>query len=217
MAVTIYSMSFLYSHLFNIKLENYFPFLASGIIGWTFISALILESSNAFIESDPYIKNNEVCMSMFIMRIILRNFIIFLHNVLVFFTVFLIADVKVSLTIFMLLPGLIIICTNAMLWGSLLAIIGTRYRDFAQIIVSLVQVIFFLTPVMWMPTLLPERLQWIAAYNPFNQFLNLIRDPLLDVMIQTNTVVIVSLATILGFVLYAYFLGKYKNKIVFWL
>jgi ABC-type polysaccharide/polyol phosphate export permease len=117
----------------------------------------------------------------------------------------------------MLLPGLIIICTNAMLWGSLLAIIGTRYRDFAQIIVSLVQVIFFLTPVMWMPTLLPERLQWIAAYNPFNQFLNLIRDPLLDVMIQTNTVVIVSLATILGFVLYAYFLGKYKNKIVFWL
>lgn len=217
MAITIYSMGFLYSHLFKIELENYFPFLASGIISWTFISTLILESSNIFIESEPYIRNQESFMSLFLMRLILRNTIIFAHNLIVFIPFLFLFPISFSFKTLFVIPGLVIICINAMLWGNLLAILGTRFRDFAQIIASLVQVIFFLTPIMWMPTLLPERLQWIILYNPFNQFINLIRDPLLNKTIQAHTLGLVSFTTLLGFALYSYFLGKYKNRIVFWL
>ena len=217
MAVTIYSMGFLYGHLFKVKLENYFPFLAAGIIGWTLISTLILESSNAFIESEPYIRNQESYMSLFITRLVLRNMIIFIHNLIVFIPIVFFFHVTLSLKSLLLIPGLFIISINTVFWGTLLAVIGTRYRDFAQIITSLVQVIFFLTPIMWMPTLLPERLHWVVTYNPFNQFLNLIRDPLLNNMLQPKTVLLVSLTTVLGLALYAHFLGKYKNRIVFWL
>ncbi|PNL60048.1 ABC transporter permease, partial [Legionella anisa] len=49
MAITVYSMSFLYSHLFKVKLEDYLPYLTSGIICWSFLSNLFIEGSNAFI------------------------------------------------------------------------------------------------------------------------------------------------------------------------
>ena len=217
MAVTIYSMGFLYGHLFKIKLENYFPYLATGIIGWTFISTLILESSHAFIESESYIRNQESYMSLFISRLILRNLIVLGHNSVVLIPITFSFNIAFGIKSLLLLPGLLVICLNALLWGSLLAIIGTRYRDFAQIITSLVQVIFFLTPVMWTPNLLPEKFHWVVVYNPFNQFLNLIRDPLLNGKIQAETILLVSFTTLLGFLLYCYFLGCYKNKIVFWL
>tara|TARA_Y100001968_G_C19451604_1_gene769042 strand:+ start:5210 stop:5995 length:786 start_codon:yes stop_codon:yes gene_type:complete len=217
MAVTIYSMGFLYGHLFKIELAHYFPFLATGIIGWALVSSLILESSNAFIESEPYIRNQESYLSLFITRLILRNLIIFAHNVIVFLPIALIFHTSVNLNTLLLLPGLIIISLNALLWGSLLAVIGTRYRDFAQIITSLIQVIFFLTPIMWMPTLLPAKLNWVVMYNPFNQFLNLIRYPLLGQALTLPSILMITTVTLLGLSLYAYCLGKYKNRVVFWL
>lgn len=217
MAITVFSMGFLYGHLFKIKLEHYFPYLATGIIGWNFLSTLFLESSNAFIESESYIKNQESFFSLFIARLVLRNIIIFAHNIVVVIPILLIYKVSINFSILLLVPGLLLICVNAILWGNLLAIIGTRYRDFAQIVTSLIQVVFFITPIMWMPSLLPEKLSWVVTYNPFNQFLNLIRYPILNNEVHIMGLVIIVAITGLGFVLYSYFLNKYKNRIVFWL
>ena len=109
------------------------------------------------------------------------------------------------------------IALNVVSWGTVIAILGTRYRDFAQIISSLVQVIFFLTPVMWMPNLLPAQYQWVVVYNPFNQFLNLIRAPLLNKAMDGQAFLMILGISLVGFLLYAYFLRQYKNRIVFWL
>lgn len=68
MAVTIYSMGFLYGKLFHVELKTYFLYLASGIIGWSYISSLLLESGQVFIESEGYIRNHESYVSMFLMR-----------------------------------------------------------------------------------------------------------------------------------------------------
>lgn len=217
MAVTVYTMGFLYGHLFKVNIQDYFPYLASGIIGWNFISLLILESSNTFIESEPYIKNQESFMSLFVMRLILRNLIVFGHNLIVFIPIVFIFHVPVTLKLFLLIPAIFVIALNVMIWGSFLAVMGTRYRDFAQIITSLVQVIFFLTPIMWMPSSLPERLQWVVIVNPFNQFLNLIRDPLLNLPFQFNTILVVGVFSVIGFMFYANVFARYKNRIVFWL
>ena len=217
MVVTIYSMGFLYGHLFKVNLENYFPYLASGVIGWSFISVLILESSNAFIEAESYIKNQDSYMSIFMMRLVLRNIIILMHNMLAFIPIIFIFHSGVSFNMLFLVPGVFLIAINAVFWGTLVGIVGTRYRDFTQIINSLIQVVFFLTPIMWMPNLLPEKYQWIAEYNPFNLFLNLIRAPLMNEVIGLHNVVAVLLISILGFLLYARYLRKYKHCIVFWL
>lgn len=217
MAISVYCMGFLYGHLFKVQLEQYFPYLASGIISWAYLSVLILEGVNAFLDSEGYIKNQDSYMSIFIMRMIFRNSIIFLHNLVVFIPIIIFCHVGISFKTLLIIPGILLIVMNVVTWGTVIAVMGTRYRDFAQIIISLVQVVFFLTPVMWMPNLLPDKYQWLVICNPFYQFLNLLRAPMLNAMIDGYSVLIISAITGVGLLLYTYFLRQYKSRIVFWL
>ena len=79
------------------------------------------------------------------------------------------------------------------------------------------QVVFFVTPVMWMPSLLPAHMTWFYQWNPFAQFLMLIRNPLMNQPITLHALCMVSLLTVIGFVLYVLHMDRYKHKIIFWL
>lgn len=216
-AVTIYCMGFLYGHLFKLDLATYFPYLGAGIIGWTLLSTLMIESCHIFIESENYIRNQESFMSLFMMRLILRNMTIFAHNLLAFMPIIFIFHLGTGLSLLALIPGLFLIALNVLCWGMVLAILGTRYRDIAQMINSIVQVIFFLTPVMWMPKLLPERIQWAITYNPFYHFLNLIRAPLLNQPWGADTLWMVMIVSVMGALSYLAMTHKYTQRVIFWL
>jgi lipopolysaccharide transport system permease protein len=216
-AVTIYSMGFLYSYLFRVNVHDYFPYLASGIISWTFIATLLQESSSVLVESVTYIKNQSCYMSIFVMRLILRNCIVFSHNILVFIPIMLFFKLELNWHYFLMIPGLIILCINAFAWGGVIAIAGTRYRDFEQIVKSLIQIVFFVTPVMWLPSLLPEKYHWIIDYNPFAQYLTIIRNPMLGQTISLHALISVGTLSLLGLGLFAVCMHKYKHRIVFWL
>lgn len=216
-AIMIYSMGFLYSHLFKLDLNVYFPYLASGFICWQFIATLLNESTSAFIDAINYIRNQESFYSVFLMRIVLRNVIVFFHNFLAFIPIALIFHTGLgwkTLTIFF---GLFLICVNGFFWGSIIAVLSTRYRDMQQIVMSLIQVIFFMTPVMWMPNLLPEKVSWLVQWNPFAHFLNLIRAPLMNQLIDIWSIGVVTFMTALGAYFYFLTMNKYKQKIIFWL
>lgn len=215
--ITIYSMGFLYGHLFKMDLKSYFPYLATGLLSWTLISTLIVEGTDVFVNSDTYIKQIKLPLFCFIFRAIFRNIIIFLHNILAFIPLMLIYDVPLNSKILLVIPGLLLIGINATCYGTILAIIGSRFRDIAQIIASLVQVAFFLTPIMWVPSLLPERYQYTVHFNPLAQFVDLIRNPLLGQAISVDTLGVVGISTVIGIVLATILFGKYRSRIVYWL
>ena len=68
------------------------------------------------------------------------------------------------------------------LWvGLLLGLVSARFRDVPQIVASVVQIAFFLTPIIWKPELLPER-ALLLDLNPFFHFVEVVRAPLLGQM-----------------------------------
>lgn len=48
----------------------------------------------------------------------------------------------------------------------LLSALGVYFRDFSQLIPLITQILFFLTPVVYPPTSIPQNLQWAAKINP---------------------------------------------------
>lgn len=216
-AVMIYSMGFLYAYLFKLDLKVYFPYLAGGVIFWSLISSLTKESSVAYTEAESYIHNQETFYSIFIMRIVFRNFVIFAHNILAFIPVALILKTGFGFNTLMLMPGLILLWVNGLLWGAIIGIFSTRYRDFEQIVVNIMQVIFFITPVMWMPSLLPAHMQWLFNWNPFAQLLVLVRNPLMNQPVTLHAIGVVLVVTVIGLMLYMKSMNQYKHKIIFWI
>lgn len=219
MAITVYSMGYLYSHLFHTDIQSYFPFLVAGMLSWTLISTAITELTDAFITSDGLIKQIKLPYSLYIHRVVSRNIIIFFHNVLVIIPILVIFHdtAKVNFYTLMLIPGLFIVYVNAIIYGLILAMIGARYRDVSQIIKSLVQVAFFITPVMWSPSILPESKRFIAMLNPFYSFIEMIRAPLMGHAPVLLNYYIVALVTAVGAILCMKMFIQYRARIVYWL
>lgn len=217
MAVTIYSMGFLYAKLFRVDLSLYYPYLTTGMICWQLISAIITESTMGFISADVYLKEIRLPPSIFVMRILCRNFIIFLHNLPVYIPILLIFHIKLHWSSLLIFPGLLLLLINGFIYGSLLAMIGARFRDFTQILTSLIQVIFFLTPIMWQKQVLPPQYQFIVTLNPFEQFLDLIRQPLLGQPIELYSYLFAGALAVIGAILFVYMYQRYRSRIIYWL
>lgn len=217
MAINIYTIGFLYGHLFRQNLANYFPFLAAGMLTWSLISTTIIESTGAFIDSSGYLKQIKLPYSIFIFRVLARNFIIFFHNIVVIVPIVIFFQIPISWSLFAIIIGLLFIALNGFFYGITLALLGARFRDINQLIVSVMQVIFFLTPIMWSPQALPAKYQIVAQLNPFALFIELIRNPLMGEWPSSYAYVVVSFITLFGIILMFTLLQKTRHRIIYWL
>lgn len=219
MAITVYSMGFLYAHLFRTDMKQYYPFLVAGMLSWSLLSNVIIDLTETFTSGDGLIKQIKLPYSLYIHRIAARHLIIFFHNLLVMIPILIIFhdSVKINQYTLLLLPNLLLTYINTISFGLILAMIGARYRDVSQIIKSLIQVAFFVTPVMWNPAVLPEQYQKFLYMNPFYIFVEIIRAPLTG---QPNSMLVLSIAgfiTLLGIAICWLMFKRYRARIIYWL
>jgi homopolymeric O-antigen transport system permease protein len=216
MGALVAGLGVLYSGLFRIEVANYLPFVALGFIVWGLVSSLFTDGCATFISAEGIIKQASLPLSVHVYRVVWRNLIIFGHNIVIFFIVAVIFSIWPGWTGLLALPGLVLICLNGVWLALLLGLVSARFRDVPQIVASLVQVAFFLTPIIWKPELLPGR-TWILDFNPFFHFLELVRAPLLG---QMPT--LASWLTVLGITLAGWFLTfamyrRYRWRVAYWI
>jgi lipopolysaccharide transport system permease protein len=219
MGITVFLTGYLYGHLFHVDLQSYYPFFAAGMLAWSFISAAIPELTEAFVLSDSLIKQIKLPYSLYIHRVATRNLIIFFHNIVVIVPVLAIFHqvAKVNLNTLLLIPNLCLLYINLISYGFILAMIGARYRDVLQIIKSLVQIAFFVTPVLWNPIILPAKDHYLVLLNPFYALVELIRAPLMGVVPAASVFYMMALITVAGLIICFTMLKKYRARIVYWL
>jgi ABC-type polysaccharide/polyol phosphate export permease len=217
MAITIYTIGLLYGHLFKIDLAIYYPFLATGILGWNLISLTVNDATMTFVVADQFIKQMKQPYSFFIFQMVTRNFIIFFHNLLVLVPIIFFFHFNINLNTLFIFVSLLILWINAVSYSAILALFGTRFRDIPILVASLIQVVFFLTPIMWSPSILPLRYHYIIYLNPFAQFMELFRNPLLGAMPSNYTLVTTIGLTLLGIFSAFIIFSRYRARIAYWL
>ena len=112
--------------------------------------------------------------------------------------------------------GILILILNGIWCALLLGLLCARYRDLNPTINSLIQLSFFVTPIIWDPSLLPDR-QFVLFYNPFYHFVESIRAPILGSQVQMETWLVLTGITIIGWSTVILAAAKMKNKLVYWL
>ena len=178
MGTLVGGLGFLYAGLFKIEVADYLPFIAVGFVVWGLVSSLLTEGCAAFISAESIIKQVALPLSIHVYRVMWRNFIILAHNAIIYVIVAVFFSVQPGWTGFLALPGLALLCLNGAWMGLLLGLVSARFRDVPQIVASVVQIAFFLTPIIWKPELLPER-ALLLDLNPFFHFVEVVRAPLL--------------------------------------
>ncbi|VVC76468.1 hypothetical protein AQUSIP_17810 [Aquicella siphonis] len=219
MAITVYSMGYLYSHLFHMNINEYFPYLVAGMLGWSLVSTTVTDTVETFTTNDSMLKQIKLPYSLYVHRIVSKNLIIFFHNILVIVPVMIIFHDQVSLgwNSLLLFPGLLIIYFNSICYGLVFAMVGGRYRDISQLIKSLIQVVFFVTPIMWKPSILPPSKQFIAYLNPVFSFIELIRAPLIGYPLTLTNILMVVFMTLIGVAACYFIFVSRRARIIYWL
>jgi lipopolysaccharide transport system permease protein len=114
--------------------------------------------------------------------------------------------------------GLILLMLNLSWMALLLGVICTRYRDVPQIIVNLLQVVFYLTPIIWMPQLLPKRAGILLLNsNPFFHLIEIVRAPLLGGLPSALNWQVSVMLAMAGWVFTILFYGRFRSRIAYWL
>ncbi len=216
MGVMIAGMGFLYADLFHTDVHTYLPYLTVGMVVWGLIGPLVNENCNAFIEAEGIIKQVKLPLSVHVYRVIWRNLIIFAHNIIIFVLVAMIFKIWPSWYGLLAIPGLLMICINGVWIGLLWGVISARFRDVPQIVTSVMQIAFFMTPIMWFPTAVSGR-TWFLKVNPFYYFMALVREPLLgddpSIHLWRWAILITACGWMVSFLMYR----LCRRRIAYWL
>ena len=216
MAVMVGSLGLIYGTLFRLDLEGYLPFLAVGLATWTLIASFLNEGCISFIELEPLIKNVRIPMSVHILRALWRNLIIYGHNIVIFAVVALVFGIWPGAAGLLAVAGLALLLVNAGWIMLLLGMICTRFRDVPPIIGSVIQLLFFVTPVMWKPELLGDR-RYLMVLNPFYHLLEVIRAPLLGHVPGWESWVAGLLFAAAGWAFTFACFARFRKRIAYWL
>lgn len=215
MAIMILALGVLYSHLFKVDIVSYMPFLCLGLMSWSLISTIANEACTCFVSSEAIIKQIKMPYSVHIYRMIWRNLIIAGHNIVVYVVVMMYFNIEPTLKMLWLLPGLALVVVNAVWFALTLGLICARFRDVPQIIANLVQIAFFITPVIWNPDLLgPNR--DLAFLNPFYAFVDLLRSPLLNSAPNMLSWLVALGMTIVGWIVALSLFSRFRARISYW-
>ena len=216
MGALVAMLSILYGRLLRIDIADYAPYVALGFVIWTLVSNLLTDGCSVFIRAENIIKQVDMPLSVHLYRMVWCNFLIFCHNAAIFVVVAAIFSIWPGWVGLLVIPGLVLLCLNGLWMGLLFGLVSARFRDVPPIIASILRIVFFMTPIIWMPELLPDRAV-LLMFNPFYHLLDVVRGPLLG-----QVPGLVSWFTVMGIMVFGSLLTftlfcRYRRHVVYWL
>lgn len=205
----------LYGILLGQDMSTYLPYLAVGFVGWFLISSLLTDGCNAFIAAEGMVKQIKLPLTVHVLRVVWKNLIILAHNLVIVLAVIALYRPGVTWHVFLAPLGVLVVALNGVWFGILFGLLCARFRDIPPIIASLVQLAFFLTPVIWRPDMLGGN-RWAAEWNPLFHFLEVIRAPILGYAVQAQSWGIVLGITLAGFGVSLVMFSRFRRRIAYW-
>ena len=215
-AVMIGALGVLYSTLFHINLHDYLPYLALSQVLWAFLSTLIADACVCFTSSEALILSIRMPLSVHALRVLVRGLLILAHNVVVIVGVDLIFSVWPGVVLPLALPGLALWMLDAFAVALLLGAIGARFRDIPPIVASIVQIEFFVTPIIWKPEQLGTR-AWVLPFNPFFALVEVVRGPMLGEVPSAMSWLMAGVYSLMLLGVTWWLLVRARGRVPFWL
>ncbi|MBB5854372.1 ABC transporter permease [Amycolatopsis umgeniensis] len=237
-------LGLLYSQLFALPTATFLPYISTGFIIWGFISGCLSEGMETFIANEGLIKQLPAPLSVYALRTVWRQTLMLAHNLIVYVIVVAIFFTSLDQPYAMsgdcvgqvlchpgigwyslsAIPGILMLALNAGWVTLLLGIISTRYRDIPQVINSLIQLLFYMTPIVWPIDQLMAggardsisgALPFVYA-NPLFHFIQIVRAPLIGQAVSINSWFVVLGITVVGWGLALVAMRNYRSRVSYW-
>ena len=202
-----------YAALFHIPVNELLPYVALGIVFWSYISTCMMEGGDAFYAAGGMLRQSSLPLPLFIMRTMMRNLINLGHHVVIIVVVLCYFRHFPGFGIVWSLAGLVLASINLGWVMTLLAFVAARYRDIPQIIGATIQITFFLTPVFWKVTPAMESSPFVQ-FNPFYFIIESMREPLLTGRVPVGSFELMAMMAVMGWTVTILVYNQTRRRVV---
>jgi ABC-2 type transport system permease protein len=164
--------------LFKSALPNYSVYLLSGLLAWSFMTQTTQYAMGVMAGGSGLLKRIYIPRATYIVAVVGNGLVNFLVSILPLALIVLAFQHPVGSSWLFLPVSILILAFFALGLALLLSTASVFFNDSIDIYQIVVQAGFFLTPIMYPPSVLPESLSGWMVLNPFSLMIDLFRMPI---------------------------------------
>ncbi|HHO42034.1 MAG TPA: ABC transporter permease [Epsilonproteobacteria bacterium] len=180
--VMIFIYTVIFSDFMKMKLEivdnsyAYSIYLVPGLLAWTTFSTIIMRLNGSFFEKSGLIKKINVPMYTFQLSIVLTEGFLFFISMTLALGFLIIVDHVITWVFLWMIPVMFLQILFAFGLGVIVSLFTPFFRDLREVVPIVMQLWFWMTPIIYMASMIEERYPFLLKYNPFYLFVSIYQD-----------------------------------------
>lgn len=213
-AILVGALAAVYARVLGMEVRAYAPYLALGLLVWTFVATVIQEACDVFVHAAHTLKQIYLPRSAFVYRLLWRNLVLLAINSVVGAVVLLLCRVTLAAPALLAAAGILLLAAN-LFWASiLLALAGARFWGIGRAVQAALPIAMLVTPILWRPT---GALRPLAQWNPLWFAIELVRGPLLGSPPPAAMWIGAAAAAIAGCAVAVAALARWRDRVPYWI
>lgn len=156
-------------------------FVYSGLLLWTYFSTALSHASESLTNNENIIKKVYFPRLILPFSTMVTPAVDFIFALIILFLLMAYYHFTPSLIGILLIPVLLLISIlSASGLGIFLASLNAKFRDVRYILPFFIQIMLFVTPVIYPISIIPQKFQWIVYLNPMAGIITASRNSLLQ-------------------------------------
>ena len=162
---------FVFSIGFKAKGPDDVPFIlwfSVGLMAWSFFNDTLIAITNSIVGNAHLVK--KTVFPVEILAVVQMVSSLLPHLVFLAVIVIVLALNNIDFHSYRFLVFYFMLCSGVLVLGLgwILSALEVFYRDISQALTIIMNLWFWLTPIVWDPALMPQEYHWIFTWNPLN-------------------------------------------------
>lgn len=199
------AMAFIYWLVFtqiigakNIGEQPYILFLLTGILSWTWFNGSVTDSARSLVVESKMVRSIAIPRYLWVIKSIGAKGTEFLLAFPILIIITLITQAKVNFEIFWILFAIVLQFLLLSGIGLILAPLTVLARDTSNLLRILLRMMFYLTPIIYGISDIPEKYQILSYFNPMTGIISMYRagfwaEPNLVTAVIFSTIISISI------------------------
>jgi len=172
--LVIYSVVF--SYILKTEIINYPMFIFVALLPWNYFVNSILQGTVSLVQNAGLIKKIYFPREVFPIAVVISNLVNYLLSLLIMIPALLLTGVHIKLPAISFPLILLVETFFVLAFALVLSVINIYFRDMEHLVGVIILALFYLTPVLYPLSLIPENIIWIFNLNPITPIIQAYRD-----------------------------------------
>ncbi len=168
--------SFVFPYILKVQVENYTMFMMIALIPWNFFTTVTQMGAGSIVANGNILKKVYFPREIIPLSVVTSGLVNFLISVVIMFVFIIFSGLGIGWTI--ILFPLIVIIQYALLVGIsfILSACTVYIRDLEHFVGIILLMMFYVTPIVYNPEMLPAKFGWVLKINPMAGIIEAYRD-----------------------------------------